>query len=372
MFWIHSSIMRVINRNTDAHCSADTGAWAERAPEATVYNCRTAASWDGDVALSATYLPDRRFTFAIFYGCDAKMSETLVGRLQRNPERAIHPMTLPVLFADVERDRHAKLVSEFHNKLMQRACDFSNDSRRASEVSDSPSSSSSSVTEKPTEGLLRPDRDSEIMSQWIDLYHLRNGLANWKAQLQKLADHQSKLCCGFPLSPGSLNVKSEREDLSRCLVHQGTQIQARLQQLLLEYDEKIRQSSLIIDGMNFATQVEWNYIARKDIKTNLEIAESTMNTTNLTVDISKAAQRDSSHMRSIAVLTMAFLPGTFVATVFSMTFFDWQGDTESMLSPYIWIFVAVTFVLTALTMAIWRFWVSTAGARKNKQSLSMA
>ncbi|KAK8136444.1 hypothetical protein PG984_004384 [Apiospora sp. TS-2023a] len=361
MFWVHSSIMRVINRNTDAHCSADTGAWAERAPEATVYNCRSAASWAGDVALSTTYLPDRRFTFAIFYGCDAKMSEGLVRRLQRDPERAIHPMTLPVLFADVERDRHAKFVGEFHNKLMQRACDFSNDSRRASEVSDSPSSSSSSVTEKPTEGLLRPDRDSDIMTQWMDLYHLRNGLANWKAQLKKLADHQNELGCAYPPSAGSLNGASEHGDLTRCLAHQGTQIQARLQQLLLEYDERIRQSSLIIDGMNFATQVEWNYIARKDVKTNLEIAESTMNTTTLTVDISKAAQRDSSHMRSIAVLTMAFLPGTFVA-----------GSAESILSPYIWIFVAVTFVLTALTLAIWRFWVATVGARKDKQSLSMA
>ena len=276
--------MRVINRNTDAHCSADTGAWAERAPEATgmsdskgflklyhqnseltrrlVYNCRSAASWAGDVALSATYLPDKRFTFAIVYGCDAKISEALVGRLQRNPERAIHPMTLPVLFADIERDRHAKLVSGFHNKLMQRACDFSNDSRRASEVSDSPSSSSSSVTEKPTEGLLRPDRDSDIMSQWMELYHLRNGLANWKAQLQKLADHQTELCFAYPSSTQSLNNTSENEDLSRCLVHQGTQIRARLQQLLLEYDERIRQSSLIIDGMNFATQVVSNCLCQ--------------------------------------------------------------------------------------------------------------
>lgn len=61
-----------------------------------------------------------------------------------------------------------------------------------------------------------------------------------------------------------------------------------------------------------------------------------------------------------------------IKTVFSMTFFNWQEDTESMLSPYIWIFVAVTFVLTALTMALWRFWVVTAGARKDKQSMSMA
>ncbi|KAK7966582.1 uncharacterized protein PG986_000859 [Apiospora aurea] len=368
--------MRVINRSTDAHCSADIGAWADKAPAATVYNSRSAASWDGDLALSATHIPDRRFTFAVFYGCDAKTRENLVGRLQRNPKRAMHPMTLSLLFADIERGRHTELVREFHSMLMQRACDFSNDSRRDSEISHTPSSSSasassSSMTDKPTEGLLRPERDSETMSQWMELYHLRNGLENWKAQLQNLAEHQRELRRAHPPSHGSHDTTFEQENLRRGLAHQGTQIQGRLQQLLLEYDEKIRQSSLIIDGMNFATQVEWNYIARKDIKTNLGIAESTMKTTNLTVEISKAAQRDSSHMRSIAVLTMAFLPGTFVATVFSMTFFDWQGSAESILSPYIWIFVAVTFALTALTLAIWRFWVASKGARESEAPMSM-
>ncbi|KAK8030942.1 hypothetical protein PG990_000676 [Apiospora arundinis] len=259
----------------------------------------------------------------------------------------MHPMTLPLLFADVERDRHANLVSGFHTMLMQRACDFKNESRRGTETSERLSSTSSTILteEKPTDGLLNPERDSDKMFQWMDLRHLRNGLQNWKAQLQRA-------------SLGGL-------------AKQNTQIQARLQQLLLEYEEKIRVSSLVIDGMNFATQVEWNYIARRDIKTNLDIAKSTMETTSWTVEISKAAQRDSSHMRSIAVLTMAFLPGTFVATVFSMNFFDWQGGAEGILSPYIWIFVVVVFVLTALTLAIWRFWTASEGTRKIERSMSM-
>ncbi|KAK6834503.1 hypothetical protein PG987_009197 [Apiospora arundinis] len=347
MFWVHSSIVRVINRNTNAHCSAEVGAWGDRAPEAVVYNCRSAATWPGDLALCATYIPERRFTFAILYGCDAKISEDVIGKLQINSERVMHPMTLPLLFADVERDRHANLVSGFHTMLMQRACEFKNESGRATETSERLSSTSSTTLteEKPTEGLLNPERDSDKMFQWMDLCHLRNGLQNWKAQLQRLAEHQLSELGGvyrFPSAP--LNNKTpKQEHFLVGLAKQSTQIQARLQQLLLEYEEKIRVSSLVIDGMNFATQVEWNYIARRDIKTNLDIAKSTMETTSWTVEISKAAQRDSSHMRSIAVLTMAFLPGTFVATVFSMNFFDWQGGAEGILSPYIWIFVVVVF-----------------------------
>ena len=171
----------------------------------------------------------------------------------------MHPLTLPLLLADAERDRHAKLIGEFHSMLMQRACEFSNESRRVTEASETQSSySSTTITdEKSSEGLLRPERDSESMSQWMELYHLRNGLENWKAQLRKLAEHQQgELHCDYPSSFWSPNNKTEgKEDLSRCLYRQNKQVQARLQQLLMEYDEKIRVSSLVIEGMNFATQV---------------------------------------------------------------------------------------------------------------------
>ena len=37
-----------------------------------------------------------------------------------------------------------------------------------------------------------------------------------------------------------------------------------------------------------------------------------------------------------------------------MTFFDWHPDAgQSMLSPYIWIYVALTLLLTTITMGTW-------------------
>lgn len=47
-------------------------------------------------------------------------------------------------------------------------------------------------------------------------------------------------------------------------------------------------------------------IGRKDTKTNLTISKSNL-------EIAKATKRDGNRMRSIAVLTMIFLPATFVA-----------------------------------------------------------
>ncbi|ROV89857.1 hypothetical protein VMCG_09505 [Cytospora schulzeri] len=101
----------------------------------------------------------------------------------------------------------------------------------------------------------------------------------------------------------------------------GSRIHRKLLELEEEYDEKIRTCATVIDGMNLAAQLEWNKIGRQDTKTNLTISKS-----NLV--IAEATKRDGQRMRSIAVLTMIFLPATFVATVFSMTFFNWSPEQD--------------------------------------------
>jgi hypothetical protein len=50
----------------------------------------------------------------------------------------------------------------------------------------------------------------------------------------------------------------------------------------------------------------YQFMAQKDSRVNLELAE----TTNI---IAKESKKDSSAMKAIAMLTMCFLPGTFLA-----------------------------------------------------------
>jgi len=54
-------------------------------------------------------------------------------------------------------------------------------------------------------------------------------------------------------------------------------------------------------------------------------------------------------MRVIATLTMIFLPGTFMSSVFGMAMLD--------NAPW-WLFVALTIPLTLLVIAIWSVWQS--------------
>lgn len=58
-------------------------------------------------------------------------------------------------------------------------------------------------------------------------------------------------------------------------------------------------------------------------------------------------------MKIIALITAAYLPGTFVATLFSMGMFDWQTTT---VSSSFYIYWAVTIPLTIVTLAGWALW----------------
>lgn len=80
-----------------------------------------------------------------------------------------------------------------------------------------------------------------------------------------------------------------------------------------------------------------------------------------TAAIAADAKRDSIAMKTIAVLGIVFLPGTFVATLFSINMFDWGdangGETKSLtVSRSIWIYWAITVPLTVLTFLVWMFW----------------
>lgn len=69
--------------------------------------------------------------------------------------------------------------------------------------------------------------------------------------------------------------------------------------------------------------------------------------------------RDSSAMKSIAVLTMVFLPSTALATIFSMSSFFSQSpnDAHIVVSSKFWIFWAIAAPITLLVLICYFIWV---------------
>ncbi|KAK3985143.1 hypothetical protein QBC44DRAFT_275695 [Cladorrhinum sp. PSN332] len=95
-------------------------------------------------------------------------------------------------------------------------------------------------------------------------------------------------------------------------------------------------------------------IAQRDSKLNLRIAGDQRR-------LAHAGKRDSQAMKGLSLLGATFLPGTFLASVFSMTFFNFQAGSGNesegqSLSPQIWIYFAFTIPLTCLVVLGWLWW----------------
>ncbi|WQF76370.1 hypothetical protein CDEST_01384 [Colletotrichum destructivum] len=332
-FFVHSSIARVISRadvpvfsRSLVNMGADDTDFAGR--PAIVYNCRSSNSWANDMALTATYFPESRLTFAILFGCTKEDEKMVFNRLSRARDQVSYPLMLPGIFAELERDRMVRIV--------ERTAD---ENEEAIYELGTGNSLENHVPSDEEKGNPRHARKTA----WMNTTFLRNGLRVWRNQLRKMSDHVTELATWHGGTRASVRDKESADEEqgadSEKMEHTSMLVRDRLRALIEEYEDKIQECTMSVEGMSIATQ--W---AQGD--------------TN--VDIATATGRDSRQMRSIALLTMIFLPGTFFATLFSMTFFNWSpdDDSKSLVSGYIWIYFLVTGVFTATTLFLWWYFLS--------------
>ncbi len=96
----------------------------------------------------------------------------------------------------------------------------------------------------------------------------------------------------------------------------------------------------------------YNIIAQKESKLNLEMAGQQRR-------LAHSAKRDSQSMKTLSILGALFLPATYLASVFSMTFFNFQanGDGDSpVVSSTLWIYFAITVPVTAAVLGMLKWW----------------
>jgi Mg2+ and Co2+ transporter CorA len=95
---------------------------------------------------------------------------------------------------------------------------------------------------------------------------------------------------------------------------------------------------------------------------------ATLNQADYTATIALETRRDSAAMKTIAVLTIVFLPGTYVATIFSMDMFQWQPEDggRPTVSKLFWVYWVITVPLTGLVLAGWLIWTRMSVGRLMK------
>jgi Mg2+ and Co2+ transporter CorA len=99
-------------------------------------------------------------------------------------------------------------------------------------------------------------------------------------------------------------------------------------------------------------QLAFNTVAQHDASVNLEI--------------SRATQLDSATMKTIAFVTLTFLPPTFICAIFSMSFFEFGGDSEWTMSSKFWIYWVFAIPTTLLTTLVWTYWPDIRGLLVSK------
>ena len=172
-------------------------------------------------------------------------------RLSSATAEVTHPLLMPGIFAEFERSRHIHVVESIIDEIETRILTL-----------DLSPEEMDSMPQSQREAKNRSKR-----SQWLDTTYLRNQLISWNTQLKKLASHADQLSATLfhdELSPGFHLLESikplQGNDASRSGCYRttfrrvGAKIRDRVQEIIDEYDDKIRDCTMRVDGMAMATQ----------------------------------------------------------------------------------------------------------------------
>jgi Mg2+ and Co2+ transporter CorA len=96
----------------------------------------------------------------------------------------------------------------------------------------------------------------------------------------------------------------------------------------------------------------------KRLQNEIQLAFNTVaqHDSSITLEIGRATQLDSATMKTIAFVTLTFLPPTFICAIFSMSFFNYGPDTGWNMSSNFWIYWVFAIPTTVITTVLWTYW----------------
>ena len=204
-----------------------------------VYCCRTSSTWPNDLAVSSSFNPKTGFTAALVLGCDKNLMESISMRIYNSESTSTHPLLIMGILAEIERERHTELVRDKVFHLLKSVYAMSNTGQISA-----------------TSTLRKENYSVDL---WIKMSQLRIGLESWKMQLQKMItsidEFEQRILC-----LQSSDQRPEKEDHKNdtwkpICKRAGQRIKKRLLEIVCDYDEKIRECTMVIDGMTLATHL---------------------------------------------------------------------------------------------------------------------
>ncbi|KAI0513145.1 hypothetical protein F5B22DRAFT_612421 [Xylaria bambusicola] len=112
-----------------------------------------------------------------------------------------------------------------------------------------------------------------------------------------------------------------------------------------------------LDGLE-----NYSHVSLERLKTQREVMLSILDQRESRLSLRIAAQqhrladaskRDSTSMKTLTFLGSLFLPGTFISSVFSMSFFDFSRDLNESTSSSVWLYFVLVIPLTMFFVGLW-------------------
>jgi hypothetical protein len=309
-----------------------------RTPISASENWTLALSWDRrSIALRG-----------IIFGLQGAEKSRLAMHLGDTVAQSAHPMNIPLILCEMLMEGDSKEVKTHASNLYQVEI------RTNLHNFPLPPDATNQLAETPEE-------DFEDITQKLNII------------VSRLAFHEMRICANAVFienitshidagqTSKAYDGKYPRLDtMSQALRERLGHLKIEQRALLLEIscNQKIAQSQL---------QIVYNLIAQRDNKDSLAVAELqtelARTQTELAITqtaIANTTKEDSYAMRTIAFMSILFLPGTFVSSFFSMDMFDWQAPKGASVASFrFWIYWAVTTPLTVVVVSIWFFWLRT-------------
>ncbi|KAH8896574.1 hypothetical protein GQ53DRAFT_524817 [Thozetella sp. PMI_491] len=251
---------------------------------ARVYILRSQGSFSGRMALSITYFPEALAQppflprgskmFAVFLGCSPAEATKIAKELRESPAAAVSPFTLIKIFLEMERRNRLDQVDQAVNELEAVIQNFN-------------------VSVQDTWELSTADKSDQDPKQMIKRYlrvsHLKNGLVAWKTQMERMAEWAAEF----------RKMPSTRADIDP---------RVYIRRIIDDYDIRINDCETAMQGSSLTFEMETAHQARQD------------------TDI---AIRDGKAMKTMALVTTFFLPGTF----FAVSVLPFGIDTYLLTTP---------------------------------------
>ena len=210
-----------------------------------VYHCRSANTWKDDLALTITYFPQSRLTFAVLFGCTLATEEQALNRIATAKEHLFHPLLLVGIFVELEHTRLAEIVESTVDEIEAAIFEL-NSGAATREVSEERS-------EVGGGGGYEPNGPRHVRrTVWLNTTFLRSRLMIWTTQLRKITEHVDELLTSYKNlfsveTPEQARVDSQMDQT-------GLLIKNRIQVLIEELGGMIEECSMRLDSMTIATQ----------------------------------------------------------------------------------------------------------------------